>query len=702
MHTQGSGSVFLYSDAKRAGTRVVALGLMAMLKREVSDVAYFKPIITTDLDKERDIAFFKHYFKLKQKIETAYGLTIHEVRELIAKERIHEVYERILERYQALKGSFDFIICEGVGDEFAFEEVLDVDIDLEIAANLSVPLIAVVNAKKLSSIQMLTQRIGLLRRGLQKHSLQLLAMIVNRVDPDLLTQARTMIETPVPLFWLPEVEELDRPTMGEIMEQTGASLISKEERMLDRSVAQSKVGAMMLEHYLTYLEEGDLIIVPGDRSDILIGTHWANLSRNNPSIAGVLLTGGLRPARSVMELIEGVDLPALPIIGLDTDTQTAALKVQRVEPEITLRSERKISLAEGLFSTHVDLEVIKKRLTLPPPETMTPVRFTYLLYEKARRSESRILLPESEDERILRAAEIALRRNLCEVTLLGDPRQIKQRSSVLGLDLSRAQIVDPAHWPHMEEFVETFYHLRKDKGIILPMAREIMTRTSYFATMMLYLGYVDGVVSGATHTTRETIKPAFEIIKMRPGAKLISSVFFMLLHDRVLVYGDCAVNPDPNAEELAQIAIDSAHTARTFGIEPRVAMLSYSSGDSGVGTEVEKVKKATRIAQRLAPDLPIEGPMQYDAAIDPQVAAHKMPESKVAGRATVFIFPDLNTGNNTYKAVQRSAGAIAIGPILQGIKKPVNDLSRGCLVEDVVHTIAITAVQAAIDKKGHR
>jgi len=694
-----SNAIFLYSDARRSGTRIVALGLMAMLKREVADVAYFKPIITKPVSQERDIDFFKHYFKLRQPVESAYGLHIDEVQKLIAEDRLHEVYERILERYHALEETYDVILCEGIEDDFDFEQVLDFDIDLEIAASLAIPLIAIVNARQTESLETLAQHLKLLERTFSKHHLQLLSFVVNRLDPSLVKESQNIVQTQAPLFVLPEVAELNQPTIAEIMEQTGATLISQDEKMLDRSVAQSIVGAMTLEHYLHYLKDGDLIIVPGDRSDILVGTYWANLSRKNPSIAGMLLTGGLVPADSVMQLLSGVDFPALPMIGLHEDTQTAALKVQSVQPEITLKSERKISLAEGLFSEHIDLEIIKKRLTLPRPETMTPVRFTYMLYEKARHSGSDVLLPESDDERVLRAAEIVLRRKLCKITLLGKPEKIAQRASLLGLDLSGARIVDPENFPDMEKFVETFYQLRKHKGIIRPMAKEMMSRDSYFATMMVYLGYADALVSGATHTTRETIKPAFEIIKMAPGAKIISSVFFMLLHDRVLVYGDCAVNPDPDAQALAEIAIQSAHTAEAFGIVPRVAMLSYSSGDSGVGADVEKVRRATELAKQRAPELLIEGPMQYDAAIDPGVAAEKMPGSQVAGKATVFIFPDLNTGNNTYKAVQRSAGAIAIGPILQGIRKPVNDLSRGCLVEDVVHTIAIAAVQAAMEKE---
>ena len=689
-----SRSVYLYAPQSRSGSRIVAMGLMEMLKTEVQDVAYFKPVIATDAGHDEDIAFFKGYFPLKQPIESAYGITAEALAKAIADDQLHNAWEQILERFSQLERSYDFILCQGIGAEIG-QLAAEHDLDLEIAANLSVPLLPILNARDMPDADTIARRSELLLHSIQKAHIPAVALFVTRVAPALTTALEQSLKSDIPCFCLPEEAELDRPTIEEIATQTGAKILTKEAAMLDRSVMQTKVAAMMVEHYLDYLEDGDLIIVPGDRNDIAVATFLANLSKNYPFIAGLLLTGGMQPPPNIVSLIEGADLPVLPMIGIDTDTQSAALMVQRVAPKITLGSKRKISLAVGLFNRHVDKSLLKAPLSLPRAERMTPVRFVYSLYEKARRSHADILLPESEDDRILRAAEIVLRRGLCGITLLGEPRRVSQRASMLGLDLSKAKIVDPQHFPEKEAFARKFYELRKHKGVILPMAREYMSRVNYFATMMLYEGYVDGVVSGATHTTRETIKPAFEIIKMREGVSLISSVFFMLLHDRVLVYGDCAVNPDPDAQELAEIALCSARTAKRFGIEPIVAMLSYSSGDSGVGADVEKVRKATQIAKAAAPDLLIEGPMQYDAAIDPEVAKQKMPGSKVAGRATVFIFPDLNTGNNTYKAVQRSAGAVAIGPILQGLKKPVNDLSRGCLVEDVVYTIAITAIQAA-------
>ncbi|MBO4684416.1 MAG: phosphate acetyltransferase, partial [Desulfovibrio sp.] len=303
------------------------------------------------------------------------------------------------------------------------------------------------------------------------------------------------------------------------------------------------------------------------------------------------------------------------------------------------------------------------------------------------------------EPRILKAADILLRREAADLVLLGDVEKIEAKARDLGADISKATVIDPVKSPDFEDYANTYYEARKHKGMTPERARDAMADATYYGTMMVKKGAADGMVSGAVNTTAHTIRPAFEFIKTRPGYSVVSSVFLMCLKDRVLAFGDCAVNPNPTAEQLAEIAITSAATAKVFGIEPRVAMLSYSTGKSGKGPDVDVVKEAVRIAQEKAPELALEGPLQYDAAIDPTVAQTKLPDSKVAGRATVFIFPDLNTGNNTYKAVQRAAGAIAIGPVLQGLRKPVNDLSRGCLVPDIVNTVIITAIQAAAEKE---
>jgi phosphate acetyltransferase len=377
-----------------------------------------------------------------------------------------------------------------------------------------------------------------------------------------------------------------------------------------------------------------------------------------------------------------------------SDTFDTAVTVAGVPAVLRADNERKIASALGLFESHVDLAELESRLASVRSDRVTPLMFEYELIRRAKEDRRHIVLPEGAEPRILRAADILLRRGVVTFTLLGDEERVRQAAATLGIDLTGVAIVNPVESPHFDDFVRTYHALRKHKGMTEDVARDRMSDVSYFGTMMVYKGLADGMVSGSVHTTQHTIRPAFEFIKTKPGVSVVSSVFFMCLPDRVLVYGDCAVNPNPTAEQLAEIALSSAATAAAFGIDPRIAMLSYSTGESGQGREVDKVREATQIARRLRPDLKIEGPIQYDAAVDASVAATKLPGSEVAGRATVFIFPDLNTGNNTYKAVQRSSGAVAIGPILQGLRKPVNDLSRGCTVPDIVNTVAITAIQA--------
>jgi phosphate acetyltransferase len=403
------------------------------------------------------------------------------------------------------------------------------------------------------------------------------------------------------------------------------------------------------------------------------------------------LTGGLTPAPQIDRLLAD---QSLPILQVETDTYTTASRVGAVRGVLRPHSERKIATALGLFERNVDVKELSDRIELSRSDRVTPLMFEYELIERARAARRRIVLPEGTDDRILQAAQLLLRRDVVDLVLLGDAGAVRARADALGLDLGDTPIIDPAQAPQRDDYAQRYLELRRHKGITPEHAYDTMADLSYFGTMMVYTGAVDGMVSGAAHTTGHTIRPAFEFIKTKPGVRVVSSIFLMLLSDRVLVYGDCAVIPNPTAQELADIAVSSAGTAREFGIEPLIAMLSYSTGTSGTGEDVDHVRDATALVRERRPDLKIEGPIQYDASVDPSVARAKLPGSEVAGHATVFVFPDLNTGNNTYKAVQRSAGAVAIGPVLQGLNKPVNDLSRGCTVADIVNTVAITAVQA--------
>ncbi len=527
-----------------------------------------------------------------------------------------------------------------------------------------------------------------------------LALIVNRVYPDYMDAiSAALASRPAdapPVWALPEDDGLHYPTLAELGRALDAELVAGDHDDLNREVRHVKVAAMSVPNLLDHIEDGTVFIAPGDRPDVIVTAALTRHSGAVPSVAGVVLSGGLRPDQRVADLISGLGdgSKPLPMLAVDADTFDTANAAAAVEGSITPSNERKVEAALGLFETHVDAGRLDERVSVSRSTVVTPLMFQYELIERAKVAAAHIVLPEGADERILEAADRLVRRKVCELTVLGAESAVRQRMSELGFDLDEVSIVDPATAPCREEFAETYRELRAHKGVTIDQANDAVADVSFFGTMMVHLGIADGMVSGAAHTTAHTIRPALEIIRTSPGTSIVSSVFLMLLADRVLVYGDCAINPDPNAAQLADIAISSAATAELFGIEPRVAMLSYSTGESGAGADVDKVRAATERVRVLRPDLMVEGPIQYDAAVDASVARTKLPDSRVAGQATVFIFPDLNTGNNTYKAVQRSAGAVAVGPVLQGLRRPVNDLSRGATVTDIVNTVAITAIQA--------
>ncbi|ARU48693.1 phosphate acetyltransferase [Sulfurospirillum diekertiae] len=692
-----SKSLYISSLAPAAGSLIVAMGIMELLKGRLGKVAFFRPVILDANEVDKDIDFMLEYYALKMDYNATYGYTVHEVESLIAENKYNEVLENLIDKFKILESQYDFVLIEGL-NQANFSQTLDFDINLSIAKNLSSPFISVLKGKQ-KSVKEVLDEISIEADAIKGAGCQHFATFVNRLGDQEVQELKELNRAKpiqnVPVYFLPEVPELDTPTVAEIKNKLGCSHIYGEEKDLRRVVKQSKIAAMKLDNFLEYIEDGDLVITSGDRSDIIVGCLSTVFSNNYPNISGILLTAGMMPHKSINKLIAGFKDLSIPILSVDNGTFDTAVNVSNVPATITPQSVRKIALAMGLFSANVNIEEIEKSIdTESTTSSITPIMFEYALFERARRNRKKILLPESNDERILRATEILLRRDVADIILLGVEEEVRRKSATLGLDISKATIIDPLTSPLMEEFVTSFYEMRKAKGLSLDVARDSMMMKNYFGTMMVYLGYADGMVSGAIHTTQETIRPALQIIKTKPGISIVSSLFFMCLDTRVLVYGDCAVNQDPNAEELAQIAISSADTAKIFGISPKIAMLSYSTGDSGKGEEVEKVRLATKIVKEIRPDLLVEGPIQYDAAIDPIVAKTKLPNSKVAGEATIFIFPDLNTGNNTYKAVQRSSGAVAIGPVLQGLRKPVNDLSRGCLVPDIVNTVAITAIQA--------
>ena len=614
---------------------------------------------------------------------------------MVSENRTKDILQKLITQYKSLEKKYDFVLVEGM-QQSSFSSAIDFDVNMMIAKNFRSPFVAVLKGVNKTANEIYDD-IRLEGKAIRAAGVSHFATFVNRVDEKKMKSLNKKLEKRThkyKIYMLPEVEELNSPTVQEIKNTLTCEKVYGRDVNMLQIVKQSKIAAMSVENYLLRIEDGDLIIVPGDRSDIILASFMSFHTKTYPNISGLILTGGLKPDENVMRLLEDFHEIPMPVLEVECDTYKTAVSIESIRARITPQSERKISLAMGLFSANVDAQEIVKTFDIDTSTVTTPMMFEFGLFERARSSRKKIVLPESSDERILRATEVLLRRDVVDVVLLGEVDEIEHKCSLLGLDLSRAELIDPAKSPLMKKYSKMFYELRKEKGLLLEGAQDAMSHWTYFATMMVYAGDADGMVSGAIHTTGETIRPALQTIKTKPNISIVSSVFFMCLETRVLVYGDCAVNQDPNAEELAEIAISSADTAITFGIEPRIAMLSYSTGSSGKGKDVDKVREATKIVKKLRPDLLVEGPIQYDAAIDEKVAKSKLPDSKVAGRATIFIFPDLNTGNNTYKAVQRSAKSIAIGPVLQGLKKPINDLSRGCLVEDIVNTVAITAIQA--------
>jgi phosphate acetyltransferase len=679
---------------------------MEMLIRKICRVGFFRPIINVDPGSEKrdnDIDLISTHFKLDIPYENMFGYTATEASNLLSLGKEEEIIEVVLAKYNQLAEFCDFVLCEGTDFASAFA-AFEFDINAEISKNLGSPVLLVANAYQ-KTIDDTVRSIELALDSLGEKGCQTVATIVNRTDlqygDTFITRLRERHLTKSQLAYaIPNEPSLGNSTVGEISTILGAEVLYGEEE-LNRHVYNFTVAAMQLRNFLTRIGHGSLIITPGDREDVIISCFAAASSSSMENISGILLTGGLKPEEPIWNLIRGFPLK-VPVLSVKENTFPTAALVNNIHAVISPDDERKITQAIALFEKSVDVEQLGEQVITTRTTIVTPKMFEYELVQKAKSHKQHIVLPEGEEERVLRAAEILLRREVVDITLLGNEQQIRDRISELGLHLNEANIIEPMRSDIFDEYVETYFGLRKHKGVTVELARDVMCDVNYFATMMIYKGQADGMVSGAVHSTAATIRPAFEIVKTKSGFSIVSSVFLMCLADRVLVYGDCAVNPNPNASQLAEIALSSAHTARTFGIEPIVAMLSYSTGESGKGEDVERVREATKIAQEKAkesyPDLKIDGPIQYDAAVDTSVARTKMPGSEVAGKATVFIFPDLNTGNNTYKAVQRSAGAVAIGPVLQGLKCPVNDLSRGCTVADIVNTVAITAVQAQSNK----
>ncbi|WP_280407297.1 phosphate acetyltransferase [Nocardia brasiliensis] len=690
MADHAPSTVYIASPEGDTGKSTVALGVLQMLCATTARVGVFRPITRSTTEPDYILELLLEHSTADIDYAQAIGVTY---------EQVHAdpdaAISEIVMRFHEVAKVCDAVVVVG-SDYTDVASPSELRFNARIAVNLGAGMLLVLrgSGRTPAEVKHLAE---LCASELALEHAQLVAIVANRCDPEQLDEVRSALGGfAVPSWTLPEVPLLISPTMAELCSAIDGEMYSGDQELLQREALKIMVGGMTAEHILERLTDGVVVIAPGDRSDVLLSVVNAHEAEGFPSLSGIIMNGGMLPHPAVARLMTGLK-PKLPILTTELGTYDTASAAYRTRGRMSAGSPRKVDTALALMEEHVDAAELLRRIEVPITNVVTPQMFEYQLIERARGDRKRIVLPEGDDDRILRAAGRVLQRKIADLVILGDEQSVRARAAELGVDISAAQVLDPRSSGYLDEFAKEYAELRKHKGMTVERARETMSDISYFGTMMVYKGIADGMVSGAAHTTAHTIRPSFEIIKTVPGVSTVSSVFLMCLADRVLAYGDCAVVPDPSSEQLADIAISSAGTAARFGIDPRIAMLSYSTGESGSGADVDKVRVATKLVRERAPQLPVEGPIQYDAAIEPTVATTKLPDSEVAGRATVFVFPDLNTGNNTYKAVQRSAGAIAIGPVLQGLRKPVNDLSRGALVADIVNTVAITAIQAQGD-----
>ena len=697
-----SASIYLTSAEGRTGKSAVALGVLDALLADAPRVAVFRPLIRSRDERDRVLEMLRARATANTSYEECVGVTYEELNS-----SPDDAMVRIVAAYRALQAKSDAIVVVG-SDYTDVAAPTELSTNARIAANLDVPVLLVLGGRNLDQHEVLGQssarsahdlavlaEIGV--SELREEHATVLATLVNRADPDaqgeIVSAVSAVVPEGTPVWTIPEERLLVAPPVTEVMRAVDGTLIRGSEELLAREVSDIVIAGMSMSNVLPRLIEGAVVVIAADRAETLLAVSMAHEAVGFPTLGAVVLNGEFEVPEPVEELLDGIGA-VLPVIRTPHGTFDTAQRIMNARGLLTEVSPLKFDTALALFRSNVDTAVLRDRLRLHRGTVRTPAMFAYELFERAAAANAHIVLPEGHDDRILRAASTLLTRGTVRLTILGDEDSIRKRAAELGLAIEDAVVVDPRTSPLRPEFAAEYHRLRSHRGVTPELAHERMGDGSYFGTMMVQLGHADGMVSGAANTTAHTIRPSLEFVKTKPGVSVVSSVFFMALSDRVLVYGDCAVNPDPDAQQLADIAISSAETAAQFGVDPRIAMLSYSTGESGSGAEVDKVREATALVRAARPDLPVEGPIQYDAASDPETGAAKMPGSQVAGHATVFIFPDLNTGNNTYKAVQRSAGAVAVGPVLQGLKKPVNDLSRGATVDDILNTVAITAVQA--------
>ena len=696
-----------------AGKSTISLGLLEQFSAAGARTRFFKPVsFAPPGEVDQDVSFVltgigRSDTALSRSAMAA--MTADEVMHAIEEDGYDELLDQMIERFSAFAEGQDIIICEGVDSMKAFP-ALESDINLDIAKNVGATMLLVANGKDVTVDEIISNLL-IFQNQVVERGAEVLGAIVNRVQAEKQSDIADVLRRELKIHGIrlfgvvPELDILSKPRLADILAALDADLLSSHDCKRKNSQCTQPIGevivtAMGLENTLHRYTERCLLITPGDREELLLAAAAAHATNLLPKPSAVILTGGFEPRRKVLQLVKALSGGNLPILRVETDTYQTTLAVHSTPVHLSAHQEDKAIAIRRAMEDYVDIPRLMKMKFTPNHEIMTPRRFLRKIRNIARRQLRTIVLPEGNVDRILHATHILRAENLVKIILLGEPNEIRNRAKILNVELDDGvTIICPQRDPRVEDYTNTLVELRKHKNLHPEAARDRMFDRTWFGTMMVYKGHADGMVSGSTTTTAATLRPALQFIRTRPGFKSVSSVFFMLLPEKVLVYGDCAIIPNPTDEQLAEIAISSARTAAAFDVDPKVAMLSYSTGSSGSGADVKRVAAATKIVRERQPDLLVEGPIQYDAAVEPSVAKTKLPNSVVAGKATVLIFPDLNTGNNTYKAVQRSAGAIAIGPVLQGLNKPVNDLSRGATVTDIVNTVLVTAIQSQTEDK---
>ncbi|MDX8412455.1 MAG: phosphate acetyltransferase [Mariprofundales bacterium] len=704
-----SHTFFLVSTGAGSGLTTVSLGLVSALDRIGIRTGFCKPFAQLhqgDQGPERSTRLIAHLAN----IQSPQPISLKRAKALLGDNKLELLMEEVVGNYQQSALHADVVIVEGlVADghagyatrlNVATARALDAEVilvgqpedDLEeyihIAANAfadangSTLIATILNKAGIPDNQQPVLEADLLQSGLETEK--------NRKRETTEATTRMLTQQPYHLLGsIPWQPRLTAPRMCDVAAYLGAKLLNQGQ-LQQRRVERMELCARTLVNTLSVYQPHTLLILPGDRDDVFVAACMSAL--NGVQLAGILLTGGLRPNQRIMALCEQALQTGIPVLLVASSSFQTAAHLVKMPTEVAANDLDLVSQAMDHVADHLDADWLKNRCAIKREPRLSPAAFRYRLIQQAGDSLRRIVLPEGDEPRTIRAAYECQHRGIAHCILLGEPEKIQQVASSQGINIEQMTITDPA--TIRDSYIEPMVALRQHKGMTPEIASDQLQGRVVLGTMMLATGAVDGLVSGARHSTANTVRPAFQLIGTNPSAHLVSSIFFMCLPDQVVVYGDCAINPDPNAEQLADIAIQSADSALRFGIEPKVAMISYSTGESGAGSDVDKVRAATAIVRHRRPDLLVDGPLQYDAAAIASVGKSKAPQSRVAGQATVFIFPDLNTGNTTYKAVQRSASVVSIGPMLQGLAKPVNDLSRGATVEDIIYTIALTTIQA--------